>query len=469
VGTGPLDAVVTAFVDDVTGALLEAAASVEQLGPDDAGRLVTIEAYDLASAVIDADGRHTDAELDALLDAFVDRPVGGNLALTTPAELRRRSALAGRAEWLQRDSEMFAILVGSDARTGGSLARRYYDRALDVAHVVVSLDAVPAQAELEAISTLRNRMLAAMRSAETGAARSGGAAGTAAAAVAAAAAEREDDPGPEPLEDLLAELDELVGLSAVKHRVHLVADFLRVQQLRAERELPRMESSYHLVFTGNPGTGKTTVARLLARIYRTLGVLERGHLVEVDRSGLVAGFVGQTAPLVTARFDEADQGMLFIDEAYTLARGNENDFGREAIDQVVKLMEDRRDRVVLVVAGYSGEMATFLDANPGLRSRFPTVIDFPDYSTDELVEIVVRLGEKQRYELDDAAVERLRALFEAAPRGEGFGNARLGRNLFEAAVANHASRVIRTGGDPSTEDLTTLVAEDLPADLGELP
>jgi AAA+ superfamily predicted ATPase len=469
VGTGPLDAVVGAFVDEVTDALLTAASGVDLLGEEEATRLVSVEAYHLATAMIDADGRHTDAELESLLDAFADRPVGGDLALSTPADLRERSMLSGRAAWLGTNSEMFSILVGSDERTGGALARRYYDRALDVAHVVVSLDAVPAQAELEAISTLRNRMITAVRGAEQQPGRTGAAPGTAAAAVATAAAPAEEDPGPEPLEDLLAELDELVGLTAVKHRVHLVADFLRVQQLRAERDLPRMETSYHLVFTGNPGTGKTTVARLLARIYRTLGVLERGHLVEVDRSGLVAGFVGQTAPLVTARFDEADQGMLFIDEAYTLARGNENDFGREAIDQVVKLMEDRRDRVVLVVAGYSGEMATFLDANPGLRSRFPTVIDFPDYSTDELVEIVVRLGERQRYELDDGAVTRLRELLDAAPRTQGFGNARLGRNLFEAAVANHASRVIRTGSDPTTDELTTLVAEDLPTDSEELP
>jgi len=465
VGTGPLDAVVSAFVDDVTEALVQAASGVDRLTDTDARRLVSIEAYDLTTAMIDADARHTEAELDALLDAFVDRPVGGNLALTTAAELRGRSVLDGRAAWIERDSDLFAILVGHDARSNTALARTYYDRALDVAHVVASLDAVPAQAELEAISTLRNRMLSTLRNS------SGGTPGAAQAAdaVAAGAQDAENDPGPEPLEDLLAELDSLVGLEAVKHRVHLVADFLRVQQLRAERDLPRLETSYHLVFTGNPGTGKTTVARLLARIYRTLGVLERGHLVEIDRSGLVAGFVGQTAPLVTARFDEADQGMLFIDEAYTLARGNENDFGREAIDQIVKLMEDRRDRVVLVVAGYSGEMATFLDANPGLRSRFPTVIDFPDYSTDELVEIVVRLGERQRYDLDDVAVERLRELLDSAPRSQGFGNARLGRNLFEAAVANHASRVIRTGPEPTTEDLTTLVPADFPEDLAEIP
>lgn len=465
-GTGPLDVVVGAFVDDVSAALREAAGSVDTLDHEESVRLVSVEAYDLTTAMIDADERHTDAELDALLEAFAGRPVGGDLVLARPGDLRDGGSLTGRRAWLDRDSELFRILVGRDRATGGSLARRYYDRALDVAHVVASLDAVPAQAELEAISTLRNRMLAAMR---TGSDAGAPTAATAATAAAAAATPAAEDAPPEPLEDLLAELDELVGLTAVKHRVHLVADFLRVQQLRAERDLPNVETSYHLVFTGNPGTGKTTVARLLARIYRTLGVLDRGHLVEVDRSGLVAGFVGQTAPLVTARFDEADQGMLFIDEAYTLARGGTNDFGREAIDQIVKLMEDRRDRIVLVVAGYSGEMAEFLDANPGLRSRFPTVVDFPDYSTDELVEIVVRQGERQRYELDVTAVTSLRALLGSAPRGQGFGNARLARNLFEAAVANHASRVIRAGGEPTTDALTTLVAEDFPAGLDDLP
>jgi SpoVK/Ycf46/Vps4 family AAA+-type ATPase len=243
--------------------------------------------------------------------------------------------------------------------------------------------------------------------------------------------------------------------------VNLVADFLFVQRLRAERGLATLESSHHLVFTGNPGTGKTTVARLLAQIYRTLGVVDRGHLVETDRSGLVAGFVGQTAPLVTARFDEADQGMLFIDEAYTLARGGQNDFGREAIDQTVKLMEDRRDRVVLVVAGYPEEMDEFLSANPGLRSRFPTVIDFPDYSTDELLRIVDSISRRQQYELTGEARRRFRQVLDGIPRTKGFGNARVARNLFEATVSRHASRVARLD-DHTDEDLTTLTPDDVP-------
>jgi SpoVK/Ycf46/Vps4 family AAA+-type ATPase len=274
-------------------------------------------------------------------------------------------------------------------------------------------------------------------------------------------------PAKRPLEELLAELDDLVGLERVKDRVHLVADFLRVQQLRAERDLPRIETSHHLVFTGNPGTGKTTVARLLAQIFRTLGVVDRGHLVEVDRSSLVAGYVGQTAPLVTATFDRADEGMLFVDEAYTLMRGGENDFGREAIDQIVKLMEDRRDRVVLVVAGYPVEMEQLLSTNPGLRSRFPTTIEFPDYTTDELVRIVGSMGDQQRYHLTDSATAKLRSLLDAAPREKGFGNARLARNIYEAAVNRQATRVV-TLEQPSDEALTTLDAVDIPDSVTDI-
>ncbi len=165
--------------------------------------------------------------------------------------------------------------------------------------------------------------------------------------------------------------------------------------------------------------------------------------------------------MVTAKFDEADEGMLFIDEAYTLARGSETDFGREAIDQIVKLMEDRRDRVVLVVAGYPDEMEGFLSTNPGLRSRFPTVIEFPDYSTDDIVRIVATIGAKQRYSLDDSALQKLRNVLDATPRTKGFGNARVGRNLYEAAITRHASRVVRLG-DHSEDVLTTLTAEDVP-------
>jgi DNA polymerase III delta prime subunit len=447
-----LDAVVTSFVDDIADALVAATRPLDDVDADDLRSAATVEAFNLSVAMIDADGRHTYDELDGLIDAFGHRLADTHLLHATPATLQGSSLVVDRRGWLDEDSELFGILTEADRRDGTDLAERYYERALDIAHVIASLDVVPARAELEAISRLRSRLLRGLRRRGPD------------EALGTGDAEQPDEPEdlpPRPLEERLAELDELVGLDEVKARVHLVADFLYVQRLRAERGLRTFETSHHLVFTGNPGTGKTTVARLLAQIYRTLGVVERGHLVETDRSGMVAGFVGQTAPLVTSRFDEADEGMLFIDEAYTLARGNQNDFGREAIDQIVKLMEDRRDRVVLVVAGYPEEMETFLSSNPGLRSRFPTVIDFPDYSTDELLEIVDLIGRKQQYELDDAGRDRFRRALEAVPRTKGFGNARVARNLFEATVNRHASRMRRIE-EHSDDDLTTLTAEDVP-------
>jgi MoxR-like ATPase len=464
-GRGPLDAVVGAFVDDVTDALEQATQSISGVDRSRFPSDVTEEAFSLVAAMVDADDRHTDEELEALLDAFGHRRPDTQLVRATPADLRGGALLSGRKAWLDHDSELFALLVGADRAAGTRLADRYYDRTLDVAHVVASLDVMPTTEELAAIARLRTRLLAGLRRRDPGTEGEPGRPPESAEGVPSPAPDRPDPPA-RPLEELLAELDELVGLHGVKERVHLVADFLRVQQLRAERDLPVVETSHHLVFTGNPGTGKTTVARLLAQIYRALGVVERGHLVEVDRSQLVAGYVGQTAPLVTAAFDRADEGMLFIDEAYALARGGENDFGREAIDQIVKLMEDRRDRIVLVVAGYTDEMAELLDSNPGLRSRFPTVIEFPDYSTEDLVAIVTSIGERQRYELDEGAVAKLGRVLDDAPRGRGFGNARAARNLFEAAVSRHARRVVRLD-EPTEEQLTVLVAEDLPDRLGD--
>jgi SpoVK/Ycf46/Vps4 family AAA+-type ATPase len=269
-------------------------------------------------------------------------------------------------------------------------------------------------------------------------------------------------PPPRPLDELLAELDALVGLDGVKREVHLVTNLLRVQQIRRERDLPVIDQSRHLIFTGNPGTGKTTVARLLAQIYRTLGVVERGHLVETDRAGLVAGFVGQTAGRVVAAFDRAEGGVLLIDEAYSLARGGESDFGREAIDTVVKLVEDRRDRLVVILAGYPDEMDALVAANPGMKSRFPKTIHFADYDDDELLAIVDAIGAKGRYTLDDGGRAAVRRWLAAQPRGHGFGNGRLARNLFEAAVANQATRLVALD-HPSDEQLITLTAADIPA------
>jgi Holliday junction resolvasome RuvABC ATP-dependent DNA helicase subunit len=262
------------------------------------------------------------------------------------------------------------------------------------------------------------------------------------------------------LKSLLDELDGLVGLAAVKKQVRQLVNFLRVQSARRERGFAVVDVTQHLVFVGNPGTGKTSVARLLGRMYATLGVLEKGHLIEADRSGLVAEYVGQTAIKTNRLVQEALGGVLFIDEAYALATNHGgHDFGREAVEALLRQMEDKRDRLVVIVAGYPELMARFLDSNPGLRSRFPRTIHFPDYSDDELVEIVIRRAQHDDYKLADGVAEDLRRVFATFPRGHGFGNGRLARHLFEAALQ---AQGMRLETDPSLDDdeLTTLFVED---------
>ena len=278
---------------------------------------------------------------------------------------------------------------------------------------------------------------------------------------------------PEPLpkedmKDLLAELDGYIGLQTVKEEVHNLINMASVYQLRRQHDLPTTDMSLHLVFTGNPGTGKTMMARMMARIYRSLDILSKGQLVEVDRSGLVAGYVGQTAIKTQKVIQKALGGVLFIDEAYALNGKSENDFGQEAIDTILKAMEDHRDDLVVIVAGYTDLMDRFIHSNPGLESRFNRFLLFEDYTPDEMLDIFKMQCKKGCYQLSDGVEELVRDyITEENGDPETFGNARGVRNIFEHILVAQNNRLAAME-TVTKEDLMTLTQDDVLHARGKL-
>ena len=269
------------------------------------------------------------------------------------------------------------------------------------------------------------------------------------------------DAPPERIEDLQAELDELIGLGSVKQEVKNLINTVTVYNMRRQQQLKTVDMSLHMVFTGNPGTGKTMIARLMARIYKSLGILKKGHLVEVDRSGLVAGYIGQTAIKTGAVIEKALGGVLFIDEAYSLNGKSESDFGREAIDTLLKAMEDHRDDLVVIVAGYDELMGQFIHSNPGLESRFNRYLHFEDYSIDEMMAILDLQLRKNQYHLTEDARREARAYIEDACADPAtFGNARGVRNIFERLLVAQSNR-LSSQGQASREALMAITAEDV--------
>ena len=263
-------------------------------------------------------------------------------------------------------------------------------------------------------------------------------------------------------DELMSQLEELVGLEDVKKDIKNLVNLMKVRKLREQNDLPVPPMSLHMVFMGNPGTGKTTVARIVSGLYAAIGVLEKGQLVEVDRSGLVAGYVGQTALKTQEAIKKAIGGVLFIDEAYSLSSGGENDFGREAIETILKAMEDHRKELIVIVAGYTGPMEKFLSSNPGLESRFNKYFFFPDYNGEQLMAIFRNQCKKNGYVLSEEAEKAAVALFTELyeNRGDNFGNGRDVRNCFEDMVVRQSNRVAQLEA-PTKEDLMAVLPEDL--------
>lgn len=262
--------------------------------------------------------------------------------------------------------------------------------------------------------------------------------------------------------EILTELDDMIGLTTVKKNIREIQAYVEIQKLRQQNRLISEPQVLHMIFKGNPGTGKTTVARIIGKMYKEIGVLEKGHLVEVERADLVGEYIGHTAQKTREQIKKALGGILFIDEAYSLARGGEKDFGKEAIDVLVKAMEDYKENIVLILAGYRNEMIYFLRCNPGLRSRFPIHIDFPDYTIWELLEIASLMLKKRQYLLEPGARQALREILEVktGPGNEYSGNARLVRNLIEQAIRRQAVRLVNKI-ELTREDLMQIKKTDI--------
>ena len=354
--------------------------------------------------------------------------------------------------------EHVTAIVGNGERFSGyekiepDLVLKAVEQVLET---VIACDG-SAQPELDRLTTIIARVRAATPTGQP--APDSPALGTSVAASASSSADAQSSD----LHQTLAELDQLVGLTAVKKQVETLVNLAKVFAIRRKMGLPVPDMSFHLAFLGNPGTGKTTVARIIARLYGELGLLSKGQLVEVDRSGLVANFVGQTATKVEAVVQQAMGGVLFIDEAYALDGGAENDFGHEAVATLIKAMEDHRSDLVVIAAGYTDQMQRFLDINPGIRSRIGRTITFDDYSPPEMVAIFRGMAAQERFALPGGADAILATAFQRLwdDRGKDFANARDVRNAFERVVEAQATRLCSLE-NPTQTDMTTITAEDL--------
>ena len=277
-----------------------------------------------------------------------------------------------------------------------------------------------------------------------------------------ASADTKDAEDDRTLQDLLDELNGLVGLESVKNKVHDLIAYQKVQKMRRENGLYSEKTTLHLAFTGNPGTGKTTVARIVGRIYKQIGLLSKGHFIEASRTDLIAGYQGQTALKVKKLIEQAKGGVLFIDEAYSITENDHADsYGRECLTELTKALEDYREDLVVIVAGYTEPMNKFFESNPGLKSRFNTFIEFPDYGVDELEEILLSFCRKNDYSLDDGVRTQIREYLEncVEKKGENFSNGRLVRNIYDDLVMNHARRVVNIMS-PAKKDLCTILPDD---------